>query len=304
VQIASKVTLPPPAIPCLDVSLISLSMKHRVLSTICLLAIFPSLALAWGGDGHQLVCLIAEDRLTPAAKAGIHDLLGKDVNISDAELASWADNVRRERRETGPWHYVNVPVNVSTTQPATQATFNEARDGDDGNNVVDKITDFEKVLKDPNAKKTEKAEALKFLVHFVGDLHQPLHCAERNKDKGGNSRLVFFLARQRATNLHSVWDSAILLNRKGTTRNVDYSDKLNKAITPEQAAVWEKGTPVDWANESHDLAVTVAYKGVPVDGPPPKLDQKYLDAAGLVIDQQLQRGGVRLARILNEAFEK
>ena len=272
-------------------------------AAIIVTALLPSITLAWGGDGHQLICLIAEDRLTPAAKAGIHALLGNSANISDAEIASWADQVRRERRDTGPWHYVDIPVISSTTAPATQPVFDEARDGDHGNNVVDKITDFENVLKDPKAKKDDKAEALKFLVHFVGDLHQPLHCAERNKDKGGNARLVFFLDRQRAINLHSVWDTAILLNHKGTMRNAIYADKLNSAITPEQAAEWNRGTPTDWANESHDIAVKVVYAGVPIEGPPPKLDQKYVDGAGIVIDRQLQRGGVRLAFILNDIFK-
>jgi hypothetical protein len=278
-------------------------LRVKCTAPLAVLLLLPSIALAWGGDGHQVICLIAEDRLTPAAKAGIHGLLGKDVNMSDAEIASWADQIRRQRSETAPWHYADIPVYASATAPSTQPTFDEARDGQHGNNVIDKVTDFEKVLKDPKASKADKTEALKFLVHLIGDLHQPLHCAERNKDKGGNARLVFFLARQRATNLHSVWDSAILLNHKGGMRNAAYAEKLNAAITPEQAAEWAKGTPIDWANESHDVAVTSVYKDVPVDGPPPKIDQKYIDAVGPVIDQQLERGGVRLATILNDIFK-
>ena len=278
-------------------------MKHVAFASIFLLTtLLPSITYAWGGDGHQLICLIAEDRLTPSAKTAIHDLLGKDVNISDAEIASWADQIRRERRDTGPWHYVDIPVRTSSAAPTTAPTFDEVRDGGHGNNVIDKITDFEKVLKDPKASKGDRAEALKFLVHLVGDLHQPLHCAERNNDKGGNSRLVFFLDRKRATNLHSVWDSTILLNHKGTMRNAVYADKLNAAITKQQADEWAQGTPTDWANESHQVAIDSVYNGVAVDGPPPKLDQKYVDAAGPVIDQQLQRGGVRLASILNQMF--
>jgi hypothetical protein len=269
-------------------------VKTSVAATILLLLLLPSFAVAWGGDGHQLVCLIAEDRLTPAAKKAIHEILGKDVNISDAEIASWADQIRRERRDTGPWHFVDIPVDAKE--------FDEKRDGDNGNNVIDKISDFEKVLKDPKASKDDRAEALKFLVHFVGDIEQPLHCADRNGDKGGNKRLVFFLARQKATNLHTVWDTTILLVHKGKTRNADYADKLNAAITKEQAEAWAKGTPTDWANESHQVAVDSVYKDVPADGPPPKLDQKYVDAAGAVIDQQLQHGGVRLAAILNDIF--
>ena len=75
--------------------------------------LIPSTLFAWGGDGHQIVALIAEERLTSEAQAGIHELLGKDVNISDAEIASWADNIRRESPDTAPWHFVDIP----TTQP-------------------------------------------------------------------------------------------------------------------------------------------------------------------------------------------
>lgn len=270
-------------------------MNRTALAAVLLMLLLPSVTRAWGGDGHQIVCLIAEDRLTPAAKAGIHELLGKDVNISDAEIANWADQVRRERPETAPWHYVDIPFDAQS--------FDEKRDGRHGNNVIDKISDFEAVLKDSKTSKNDRAEALKFLVHFVGDIHQPLHCAERNKDKGGNTRLVFFLDQPKAMNLHQVWDTAILLHRKGNTRIAAYADKLGTEITQDQAAEWAKGTPTDWANESHALAVKVVYVGVPADGPPPKLDENYVETAGSVVDRQLERGGVRLATILNRIFQ-
>jgi|SRR5947209_1507576 len=269
-------------------------MKLRLFALLVLLS-FPVTAFAWGGEGHQIVGLIAEERLTPAAKAGIHDLLG-DANISDAEIANWADNVRRERSETGPWHYVDIP----TDAPA----YDKQRDGQQGNNVIDKINDFAKVLANKNASKAERADALKFLVHFVGDLHQPLHCAERNHDKGGNARLVFFLDAPMATNLHSVWDMSILLNRMGETPVLKYALALNAKIRTAQAKEWSKGTSEQWANEGHDLAVKIVYAGVPVDGPPPKLDQVYVDRAADVVDQQLEKAGVRLAMVLNQCFQK
>src|SRR4051794_1719729 len=100
-------------------SLVTIIERITILS-LC----FPTALLAWGGDGHQIVALIAEDRLTPEAKAAIHDLLGADVNISDAEVANWADQIRREKRETAPWHYVDIP----TTQPS----YDAVRDGNNG----------------------------------------------------------------------------------------------------------------------------------------------------------------------------
>lgn len=255
----------------------------KVLPLLFVLLI-PSTLFAWGGDGHQIVCLIAEEHLSSAAKAGIHDLLG-DANISDAEIASWADNIRRGRRNTASWHFVDIPVDATSCD--------EQRDGKHGKNVIDKINQFERVLSDHNTSREKRAEALKFLVHFVGDLHQPLHCADRD-DKGGNTRLVFFLDQPRALNLHIVWDTTILLHRKGKTRVLQYAMTLNHKISKEQARQWKQGTIEDWANESHMVAVNVAYKGVPADGPPPKLDQAYVDRAADTIDQQLQRSGVRL----------
>jgi len=248
--------------------------------------------LRLGRRRHQIVALIAEERLPPEAKAAIHELLGDDVDISDAEIASWADNIRREKRATAPWHYVDIP----TTQPS----YDAERDGNHGNNVIDAMNRFEKVLGDKTRPKEERAEALKYLVHFVGDVHQPLHCAERNADRGGNERLVFFLDKPKAINLHLVWDTQILLKIKGTTRILDYALSLNAKITPEQAAEWEKGTPEDWANESHDVAVNSVYKNVPEDGDPPKIDQVY--RCEPVVELQLERAGVRLAEILNRAF--
>lgn len=271
-----------------------LDMFTRIAAVAVLL--LPCLAFAWGGDGHQIVALIAEERLKPATKAAIHGLLGADANISDAEVCNWADQIKRERRNTAPWHYVDIP----TTQPSYAA----ARDGRDGANVIDAIERFETVLADKSKPKEERAEALKFIVHFVGDVHQPLHCADRNGDHGGNGRLVFFLGRRRAVNLHMVWDSQILIRRKGTTRILDYALALNAKISDLQAAEWQKGTPVNWANESHDVAVAVAYKDVPEDGDPPKLDQAYVDRAVAVIDEQLKRGGVRLAGVLNRCLGK
>ena len=255
--------------------------------------LLPATLFAWGGDGHQIVCLIAEERLSPVSKAGIRELL-HGQHISDAVIASWADNVRRERPSTGPWHYVDIPIDA----PA----FDEGRDGQQHNNVIDKINDFAKVLGDPKAPTAERADALKFLVHFVGDIHQPLHCAERNHDKGGNGRLVFFLDQPRAVNLHFVWDASILLHHKGATPTLAYALVLNSKISGEEADRWTKGTAENWANEGHDLARTVVYEGVPAQGPPPKLDQVYVERATEVVDQQLEKGGVRLAAILNRCF--
>src|SRR5687767_10201544 len=123
-----------------------------------LVLLLPSLCCDWGGEGHQLVALIAEDQLTPAAKAAVKHLLDGG-GISDAEVANRADEVRRERRETSGWHFVNIPHDAER--------FERGRDGRDGDNVIDAIERDAKVLADKAAPREKRIEALKFVVHFV-----------------------------------------------------------------------------------------------------------------------------------------
>ena len=108
--------------------------------------------------------------------------------------------------------------------------------------------------------KEERVEALKFVVHFVGDLHQPLHCADRNGDKGGNGRLVFFPGRKKAVSLHTVWDTLILPRSKGKQSVAEYGDALNGKITAKQAKAWATGTPQAWAAESWTLARNIVVR--------------------------------------------
>ncbi len=257
-------------------------------------AFSPVAAFGWGGLGHQVVCIIAEDHLTPQARAQIHALLG-DAQISDAEIASWADEIHRDHPDTAPWHYVDIPT--------TAATYDPKRDGNSGNNVIDAIETQAKILVDKSKPKNDRAEALKFLVHFMGDITQPLHCADRNNDRGGNSRLVFYPGQRQATNLHSVWDTALLKDDMHNRRVLDYAEALDKKITDKQRQDWARGTPEQWANESHRLAVEDAYAGIPEDGPPPRIDDNYIQKNEKVVEEQLEKAGVRLAAALNNIFK-
>ncbi|MGH7179841.1 MAG: S1/P1 nuclease, partial [Tepidisphaeraceae bacterium] len=205
------------------------------------------------------------------------------------------DEVRDERQETSPWHYVNIPYSADG--------FDRVRDGNHGDNVADRLEYFANLLNDRTAPPEERIEALKFLVHFAGDIHQPLHCADRNNDRGGNGRLVFFLDKKQAVNLHKVWDTEILEESMRKTKMTVYAGKLAARITPKQASQWCDGTPQEWAEQGHRLAVTCAYAGVPVDGPPPKLKRDYVTRNVVIVDEQLSKAGVRLAWILNRIFE-
>jgi nuclease S1 len=124
---------------------------------LVLVLVRPSVCLAWGGEGHQLCALIAERNLTPAARAMVKELLG-DANISDAEVVSWADEIKRdERRDTADWHYVNIPHDAKG--------FDRRRDGRRGENVIDKLTEQARVLADKTQPKDKRAEALRWVVY-------------------------------------------------------------------------------------------------------------------------------------------
>ena len=133
---------------------------------------------------------------SPAAAARVAEILGPGADMPS--IASWADQVRNSRKETGPWHYIDVPVN--------KPHVDLKRDCPDGNCVIPKIDQFERTVADARATPLQRREALMYLIHLVGDMHQPLHCSD-NADKGGNDIKLAFLGRP--TNLHSLWDTGL-----------------------------------------------------------------------------------------------
>ena len=267
--------------------------------TIIAVVLFLSVAVgrvgAWGWEGHIIVARIAEQHLTAKAKAGIIQLLGPDLKISDTSVASWPDNIRGARPETGPWHYVDIPFEA--------ASYDPSRDCSNGQCVVVQIEHFAAVLADTNATTVSRAEALRFVVHFVGDMHQPLHSTERSHDRGGNLVKITFLSGSQAGNLHSVWDSLLLRQYLGGEDVLQYADQLNSRITPQQAKDWAGGSVADWAWESHQQAVAHTYAGVPIQDTPVNLDAQYVAGNREVVETQLMRAGIRLSVLLNKAFQ-
>jgi len=160
-------------------------------------------------------------------------------------------------------------------------------------------------LTDAHASNAERAAALKFVVHFIGDLHQPLHCAERNHDRGGNDVPVTFFGERTAPtgepwNLHSVWDAGLIFRAQPTGSVRAYGARLNRWLSPHDEARLRAGSIIDWANDTHAVARTHAYAGVPLSGG--DLGREYFDANIEVLNAQLAKAGVRLARVLNDAF--
>lgn len=249
-----------------------------------LIATAPSL-FGWGREGHRLIAAIANHHLSAKARAEVARLLGTE---SLESIASWADEVRPQRKESTTWHYINIPLNAARGDwkqycPATGC-------------VVGIIPQLQAKLRDRALPDAERAEALKFLVHFVGDMHQPLHTGD-NGDRGGNDvQAVFF---DRPTNLHSVWDTPIL--ELAERRQPDLKARLGRP-----AGYWErrrlrKGTLEDWAWEARDVSRNVAYAKLPA-ARPAVLGEDYFQLARPAVEGQIRRGGVRLARILNETL--
>ena len=152
----------------------------RSVTYLAVILATPQGAFAWGREGHQIIVIVAEHYIRPEAAARMRELLAPE---SPEEASVWADEYRHGHRETGPWHYIDIPL--------ADSKIDLARECPNGDCVVAKTEQFLAVLKDPNADKDAKAQALRFVIHFVGDLHQPLH-DEDNGDKGGNMRHVIF----------------------------------------------------------------------------------------------------------------
>jgi hypothetical protein len=242
--------------------------------------------ISWGTIGHRTVAQIAANHLTPEAKRGIYVLLG---NQSLADVSTWADEVRNEPtyKKTAPWHYLNLPLGLSYEQ------FVAAVKSQPNENIYTALLKCEKELADKNVSLDQKAIDLRFIVHLVGDLHQPMHIS-RAEDKGGNSIQVQFLGK--GTNLHALWDSK-LIEHEG----LDYSQMAkdyDKASTA-QINQWQHDDVLKWIYESYQTSSKL-YTEVQSGS---KLDEDYYNRQLPIVKQRIEIAGIRLAGLLNTLFK-
>lgn len=318
-----------------EIAVISVRCALTAATALLAMSLAVPAAQAWGCKGHQTVALIAERHLTPEAKELVFRLLGaKSIEpqvkrycgtpVSDllADASTWPDDVRGERKN-GPWHYIDIP------RGAARGPM-EGFCGKEGC-VVSAIAEQVAILKDKDASGAKRADAVRYIIHFVGDLHQPLH-ATTNSDQGGNCVPVNYFRRQPhehghgySPNLHSVWDSAILERDSEGADAAEYADMLEATF---RGAIegWQKaGIHIDdWVWESHELAEAKVYGGltpkiaiephVPVHScvDDNNIGERllrqhitagatYQDEAAPVVERRVAQAGVRLAMILNEA---
>jgi len=204
-------------------------------------------AWAWGALGHRVIARLAEKHMTPGAKAGLAALLQEDESLADA--STWADEYRKKHRETGPWHYVDVPLDEPAYDKKWSA--NATKHGC----VLDKINELRLILKDKSKSIEERRFALHFLIHCIQDLHQPLHIGNNHDRNGNDSQVRWF---DSGSNLHRLWDSGII---EWNTKSEDvWLAELAELDTAENQAKWMAGTVEDWATVSL-LAAREAFRG-------------------------------------------
>ncbi|HEX7798080.1 MAG TPA: S1/P1 nuclease [Vicinamibacterales bacterium] len=258
---------------------------------------------AWGAQGHRLVALLATARLTPIARSNVEWLLGPETL---ADVSSWADRYWEGNYQTYYWHFLNIPPDATSydrdrdcpRQPRLPENSAADRWRDC---AVDRITYAAVRLADVSLDRADRAIALKFLVHLVGDLHQPFHAL--GVESGGNGIPVSVFgsetcgenaARSFACNLHGVWDSSLIAHRGLDDQH--YLTLLDEEIRRDRLDQRPRGTPAEWAMESQKLAKAAL---LPPHG---TVDDVYYRRELPVIDARLAVGGVRLAALINESL--
>lgn len=258
---------------------------RRFILCFLLSACASSHVYAWGLTGHRVSGAIAEHYLSPEAKLFIRDLMGPE-NL--AQASTYPDDQRSNpdkfwQKTASPWHYVTVP------KGKLYEHVGHPKEGD----AITALNAFSKTLIDPKASKQDKQLALRFIVHLVGDLHQPLH-AGNGTDRGGNDvKLEFFW---KDSNLHRVWDSE-MIDKKQLSYS-EWTDWLTNAITEEQRKAWYETDPLVWIKESTEIRDGI-YPEAPENGDKIKINWQYAYDHTPQIQRRLSQAGVRLAAYLN-----
>ena len=224
-------------------------MKKLTLAMLLSACALPSTqALAWGQEGHRVTGYIAQQLLSPQAKAVVNQLI---PNADFAQLALYMDQHKQELKQQLPgsdkWHYNDEPVCNGV----------EEDDCPNGNCASNQIERYSKVLADKSAGKAARAQALTFLIHMIGDIHQPLHAAD-NHDRGGNDVRVRLAGSSKVSNLHSVWDTALVQQALNGANEQSWAAQDLKYYA-RNIPGWQSGKAMDWINESNQYARSEVY---------------------------------------------
>lgn len=246
---------------------------------LMIILLTATLLLGWGKTGHRAIGKIAEENLTPEAKAQIIEILGH----SDlARVANWADDIKSDPKwkHANDWHYCTVLDGHDYEGPEA------------GGRAVQKVQEFTDLLKKGTLDPKDKMDVLNFIIHIVGDLHQPLHVGN-GTDRGGNSVSVTWFGDE--TNLHSLWDSKMIDHMQYSY--TEYAQQIQLALTPEQRQAMLDPSIIDFIAESRSVHSQVYDIG---DG---KLSYGYIYKNRELMEDRLLKAGYHLAAILNDIFK-
>ena len=284
-----------------------LNWFRRSIGAALLLILLPAPAAAWWDYGHETVAQIAMRNVSPEAQREIRRLLSKAGQLDTPtcaaatieDLSVWPDCIRSIRDRfsyTAPWHYQNVDV----CRP-----FDQTAACRDGNCVSAQIERNARLLADRSLPDRERLMALGFLVHFVGDMHQPMHAGDRG-DLGGNRFVASYGLIAGRTNLHTIWDG--YLAERGISTPLGGPEGLLAELSAEEREAARQGTVADWAQESWQAARDFAYGTMlsdpcaPIPTERPVLREDQVRTLVPIIRRLVTRGGLRLARLLDEAL--
>lgn len=260
-------------------------LQMKKLLTVLVLLYLPFAASAWNLIGHRVVGEVADYYISAKTRKAIQAILGSE---SIAMSANWADFVKSDTSYNylSNWHYLNIPANLSKAE-----VFNYL-EKQSGPNVYNKINEMIVVLKNAKSTLTQKKLALKMLIHLVGDLHQPMHTA-RPEDQGGNRVQLTWFGEK--SNLHKVWDEGLVEYQK--LSYTEYTKAINHPTVAE-FTTWQKTSLKESLFESYQICNKI-YEGTKSDD---KLSYKYNFDWIATVNQQLLKGGIRLAKILNDIY--
>lgn len=258
---------------------------HRFLFCAFFFAL-PFYSLAWGVLGHRIVGQIADSYLTAKARAEIQKILGTE---SMAITSNWADFIKSDStfNYLSPWHYVNLPRGMSKED--VQAFFKK----DTATDIFTKVNFVVGQLKNKSLPLEQKRFYLRLLIHFVGDAHQPLHASGKENSGGNRVKVLWF---NTPSNLHSVWDESLVNFQQ--LSYTEYAAAINHT-TPKQRQAWQKGSIGDWLAESYLISEGIYPE---ITGNEQKLSYDYNFRHIKTVNEQLLKGGVRLAGLLNSIF--
>ena len=310
---------------------------RRLLWIALVLPFVPAPAFGWGCEGHEMVAMIARMHLTPATSAAVDALLNANPidpalkrfcenRPSDpmADSATWADDAKNLEK-TASWHFVDIPrmefINNGIGPPPWCPPIGPSVDGKDRPGCITNAIEYElAILRDRTQPARERAKALRYVIHFLGDIHQPLHDID-NDDRGGNCTAMQFFDDAKTINLHSIWDYKIIERQLANQKTTEpaYAEELNRRFAVAGFLVGEKpDDPEAWAAQGHKIGAQLTYADlhpqIPLEEPGKvtcdaerdkttalhiAIGDDYFAKAMPVIDQQLATAGIRLANLLN-----